>query len=403
MALKQNILGQYDFLKEEELSQWCTGNKRFTNSKNPHVKKFAQKKLHRTVSVLKKNQSNPSPLVQYCACCPDDFIATGINNSFRTTLDGLRKQLCKKGLFPYDYVLLSANNRSLVPYHEELINHLPNGCALWMKKKESDESQSDSFPDFDQETMELDCKHALITNEECFQLVDSLPPVETLISHLKLSKEVFILQNRLTLIDRSPFLDALMHAISQRHVSFKCTLYHPRSQLTKEREDALSIRLADKIASCIKELHGEMTKALAKANHDAGIDGPSTVRFENCEFRFANQQLPYTIYGFDNRIYLGWLVSGVESDMHPHLVLQGPGGAFEVVRSFFNRFWDNFTTEVDMTKRPDEIFEEVPSDPSAKWHSNAIAPPTSDVLSDGDLVVKAIGTESKSRKMKRKQ
>jgi hypothetical protein len=342
-------MSQKELLSQSDFSAWCRRVKNSWEGKQSSYL-FIDEKLHRSVKLKTKDGET---LVDVCALCIDDCIAVGINEirSFQALASTLRGEIKKTNAeFEISKPLEQKNRRSMLPFEEHLVDELPNGCYLLTKKesgtqnKNSQDIQNIDSPEYEP---------AKVTKEPCFKAINSLPDTATLVRHLKSSKEVFILQNRLTQLqdglEGQKFLNALMHAVECDEISFKCTLYHPESQIAIDREKALNLPLRLLIKQCIEKLHASMQDSLKKSGKE---------NFSNFEFRIATAHLPYTIYGFDNRIYLGWLVHGSQSNDYNHLVLQGPEGAFEVVKGFFDAFWSGSTDVIDLTKPLDDILND---------------------------------------------
>jgi hypothetical protein len=336
------------FFCESEFSSWCDVAANLWSGSDTSFA-FPKKRLHRSVKITTVMSAESSEdnhtLLEVCALCLDDCIGIGINEqrSFESFVSSLRKQIdqiAKKtnreaiGLTRLD----RRNRESVLPFQDFLEYELPNGCYLLTKKSSIEASIARNN---NKDRLLKEYTPAAVTLEPCFRVIDSLPETTTLIRHLKLSKEVFILQNRLTQMSEQCFSEALMHAVESNDISFKCTLYHPESRVAYERETELGENLRLWIRQCIEQLHTAMRASLTKAGKS---------QFENCEFRIALEHLPYTIYGFDNRIYLGWLVHGRQSNAYHHIVLQGPNGAFEVVKKFFDSFWNNSAVMIDLAK-----------------------------------------------------
>lgn len=171
------------------------------------------------------------------------------------------------------------------------------------------------------------------------QVLKKLPETVKLVSLLENANEVFILQNRLVQIgENEQFLSAFIKLAGRNGTTpFRCTLYHPESKVAKDR--AASMRAAflgrpgrpdidfiDDLKACLRELKRIY---IAHGQH------------EKCEFRFVNQRIPYTVYGFGNKAYVGWLQFGRKGNEHTQFLLDGPDGVFHAVKDYFEHLWDS--------------------------------------------------------------
>jgi hypothetical protein len=344
--------------------------------KNDKIKKshrrFAEGLNHRVVTVegilASKSETGdtpqsacgstpPSIKFDLCVCTPDDYLSLGI-----FTFESFRAEITLLKAFLKDYNLNlafrfirypnespGATNRSFklnnLPFNiqgdTDTIRKVKNTfkCVIpdgsYVIYEPSDTPPP--IPTLKITEDKIEWRSARITEQECFHKIDRLPAADVLIRHLALSKKIFILQNRLPLVslEDKRFVNTLVEGIIAGDKSIKCTFYHPRSKLAADRAATMKKDLPLMISRCLQDIDAVFREKVTIGQQPSGVIGH--------EFRFARQQIPFTIYGFDNRIYLGWLVAGEESDKCTQLIIQGPGQEFEAICTYFETFWTNST------------------------------------------------------------